>query len=231
MQYTYGEPHSLYVLILLMSKGIYINPESVSEVQDWRANIVLKWQFAVHFNLTWGNTLRSGACLVECVQRKPQEFLKSCLKINAYILLLLCSVLRSYSAPSNESFLWHQCVFVIVNQQKRCNVWIWEERWLREEWCRIQLRTSAVTDNHGVFRCIHQFAGFLLPMSLCDCEWRGLFLPALNAWCFLVIFRDLCIITRIFEHWSWWSIWPTCCWKGSVSSFNCHVVVRFCCLF
>ena len=52
-----------------------------------------------------------------------------------------------------------------------------------------------------------------LPMSLCDCEWRGLFLPTLNAWCFLAIFRDLCIITRIYEHWCWWSSWTTCCWK------------------
>jgi hypothetical protein len=42
VQYAYGEPYSLYVLILLMNKGMYINPERVSEVQDWRANVVLK---------------------------------------------------------------------------------------------------------------------------------------------------------------------------------------------
>jgi hypothetical protein len=42
LQYTYGGPYSLWVLILLMNKGMYINPESVSEVQAWRANVVLK---------------------------------------------------------------------------------------------------------------------------------------------------------------------------------------------
>ena len=68
---------------------------------------------------------------------------------------------RSYSAPSNESFLWHQCVFPILNQQKWCNVWMWEERRLREGWCRIQLKTSAVTDSHGAFCCINQFACLL----------------------------------------------------------------------
>jgi len=48
-----------------------------------------------------------------------------------------------------------------MNQQKRCNVWIWEERRLREGWCSIQLKMSAVTDNHGIFCSIHQFACLL----------------------------------------------------------------------
>jgi hypothetical protein len=42
LQYAYGEPQSLEILLLLMNKGMYIKPERISEVQDWRANVVLK---------------------------------------------------------------------------------------------------------------------------------------------------------------------------------------------
>jgi hypothetical protein len=32
VQYAYGEPQSLEILLLLMNKGMYIKPERISEV-------------------------------------------------------------------------------------------------------------------------------------------------------------------------------------------------------